>query len=659
MALRSDRTLWLGVALLAGCGGGLGEDVCQDFSALQGGAEISTVTESLAPVEARYDRLGRLRALEGDFPALGATKAEAAGAFLLAERGTLGLPEALELGVPELREGRAGSYLRFLPTYEGLRVIDADTVVHLHGEAPALRVHVVTLRLPEALSPAPLVAPIGPDEAISAALTVAGVSALAGAPEAELVVVSEPAPGYFAYRVLLPAKAPRGQFEVLVDAESGAVTAKRDLLRYADGTGLVFDPSPVGSTGNTALRDNNDATNATLDGARFSVTLRDLDGSGFLRGSFADVQDAANPRTNALDLVFNFDRNASGFEEVMTYFHIDRVQRRIQALGFTDIINRPQKVFTSALADDQSFYSPADRSLNFGTGGVDDAEDADIIVHEYGHAIQDDQGMGGGGDEGAMGEGFGDYLAASMMDVLSPEVSDTACVGDWDSTSYSSTNPPCLRRVDGRKHFPEFADGEVHDDGEMWAAALFALRESVGPDVADSLILESQFLLGGAASYQEGAQALLTADEDLFFGQNAEAISRVMIDQGLSRTLTPALAQGAVVDTQNVLVDPCEGQCGNFLDDTQIITSPGAFALRLHFAEFDTEVDGGCFGGTCDNVYLYDSQGRLYSILGGNLGRFDSVTIPGDTVQVRVVTDVSVNSRGYRIDRFDVIAACP
>jgi hypothetical protein len=37
-------------------------------------------------------------------------------------------------------------------------------------------------------------------------------------------------------------------------------------------------------------------------------------------------------------------------------------------------------------------------------GGVDDAEDADVILHEYGHAIQDNQvpGFGSSLEAGAM-----------------------------------------------------------------------------------------------------------------------------------------------------------------------------------------------------------------------------------------------------------------
>ena len=44
----------------------------------------------------------------------------------------------------------------------------------------------------------------------------------------------------------------------------------------------------------------------------------------------------------------------------------------------------------------------------FGKGGVDDAEDAEVIWHEYGHAIQDAQvpGFGAGHEAGVDGRGI-------------------------------------------------------------------------------------------------------------------------------------------------------------------------------------------------------------------------------------------------------------
>ena len=80
----------------------------------------------------------------------------------------------------------------------------------------------------------------------------------------------------------------------------------------------------------------------------------------------------------------------------MAYFQINRAESYIQSLGFGDatangIDDRAQVAVADAFKDDNSFYSPATRKIKYGSGGVDDAEDADVILHEYGHAIQDDQ----------------------------------------------------------------------------------------------------------------------------------------------------------------------------------------------------------------------------------------------------------------------------
>jgi len=50
--------------------------------------------------------------------------------------------------------------------------------------------------------------------------------------------------------------------------------------------------------------------------------------------------------------------------------------------------------------------------LRFGKGGVDDAEDAEVILHEYGHAMMDSQmipfGFGTSVEALSIGEGFAD-----------------------------------------------------------------------------------------------------------------------------------------------------------------------------------------------------------------------------------------------------------
>ena len=69
---------------------------------------------------------------------------------------------------------------------------------------------------------------------------------------------------------------------------------------------------------------------------------------------------------------------------------------------------------------DNSFATDHPKNeLRFGKGGVDDAEDAEVILHEYGHAIHFSQNFSFASEEaGAISEGFGDYWAVTVSDVV-------------------------------------------------------------------------------------------------------------------------------------------------------------------------------------------------------------------------------------------------
>lgn len=63
-----------------------------------------------------------------------------------------------------------------------------------------------------------------------------------------------------------------------------------------------------------------------------------------------------------------------------------------------------------------------------------------MILHEYGHAIHFSQNFVFGSEQaGAISEGFADYWAVTVGDVVSkalgvPELEPLPCVADWDST---------------------------------------------------------------------------------------------------------------------------------------------------------------------------------------------------------------------------------
>lgn len=381
---------------------------------------------------------------------------------------------------------------------------------------------------------------------------------------------------------------------------------------------------------------------------------------------------ARNSSTEKLSPYAIYDRSQAGFEQTNAYFHLTRAQERIQRLGFTNVNNRVQVATVDDSTQDNSFYSPSDLGLHFGTGGVDDAEDGDIVLHEYGHSIQDNQVPGfGGNDEGSMGEGFGDYISSSMADVLAPDaghpqVTSAACVGEWDSTAYAtpdSTGLTCLRRVDGTKHYPEDEAGEVHDDGEMWSAALWNLRGTLGADAMDTLVLEAHFLLTSSASFFTAAQAVVTTDANLNGGANEALLRRGFIKYGLLRTLsTPAT--GTVATSVAISADPTRaGSQGNYTsnaDESQTLTVPGAEGLIVHFTRIDLETSNQCLSNSCDNLYVLNGQGDLFQVVtGSSTNGLTTVAVPGDTVVLRFVSDSSTNRFGFHADRLDVLGAVP
>ena len=64
------------------------------------------------------------------------------------------------------------------------------------------------------------------------------------------------------------------------------------------------------------------------------MTLTNLDGSGFLRGDWANiVSETGNPAYSPTNTL-NYTRSQDEFEQVMAYFWITEAQKYIQSLGF-------------------------------------------------------------------------------------------------------------------------------------------------------------------------------------------------------------------------------------------------------------------------------------------------------------------------------------
>ena len=339
-----------------------------------------------------------------------------------------------------------------------------------------------------------------------------------------------------AWKVRLTRDKPREEWIVYINARSGARLSRYDNLAEATGRGLVFDPNPV-----TALGDHKLLLSAKKRARQpppvtyREVDLLDLDGRGRLDGARVTTAPTRKDRARRTDLDFRFLSHQHGFEEVMVYYHIDAALRYLESLGYRGrraIFQAPVRANVNGTRDDNSWYSPTERMLTFGTGDIDDAEDAETILHELGHAIQDAicPDFGQSHEAAAMGEGFGDYFAASFFEARKPARYRTA-VMSWDGLLIGlrgRTDPPALRHLDNDATYDDFKEkGDEHANGKIWGAVLWDIREALGRKRADCIIIESHFQLDGFTTFARGARAIIDADRNLNRGRNRNTLLRI------------------------------------------------------------------------------------------------------------------------------------
>ena len=479
--------------------------------------------------------LAVVAAAAGSFPVL-ATPAFGAGlsARVAAKLETANAPVAQLQQVSE-RRSLGATYVQVRQEVGGIPVLGSWATLSTAGAAGDLLLDHTRGRL---LRPAP--AKVKRAHAIRLAKRAARVRTLAGPVRASLALLPRGSGARLVWRVVIPAARPVGDFDVLVDSRAASVLQVRNRIERATTKALVFDPNPVVEQGSrTGLSDDGNKESAALTPLYRSVTLANLDPSGCLAGASVTVVLGRNSTcpTNRDFSAVTRSSNCGCFDGAMAYFHIDRMQRYIQSLGFANIANRSIPVHIHASGDDNSFYRPSDGSLNFGDGGVNDAQDADVIDHEYGHAMQDSQAAGFGDTEegGAIGEGWGDYWQAAQS--ANQGVADTfnVCFAEWDTSAVSNDTLPCLRRLDRGWTLPQArrqcVAEEIHCVGQAWSGLLWELRKAIGPGF-DRLILQSHFSYSPISGFADASLALIFADAQLTGGLNHGTLLNALIGHG-------------------------------------------------------------------------------------------------------------------------------
>jgi Zn-dependent metalloprotease len=327
---------------------------------------------------------------------------------------------------------------------------------------------------------------------------------------------------YMTWEVKVALKNPSEGHRVYVDVRNGDIIKKMDIF---------------------ALKNPNLTPESNIpEEAYTKVVLKGLDSSGFLSGEYVDTI-YTPARAYEPSYLFFYKRGDSRFCEVMVYYHVDSCQRFIQELGFQNVCNRQIKI--NAYAEGSGSYFDFDNNeIAYAAGELPDAEDADIIIHEYGHAILDDQVPNLNlTDEGcAIEQGFSDFLAACFFSEENDGFNREA-VGDWNGIGRVLH---CVRRVDSLKYYPENFLGvrRCDADGEIWSAALWDIYLVLGGNSEDkdkrlkarnrsiTLVIASHFYLNPLSKFIDGAEAIITANKHLYKGIDDEIIRGALVKRG-------------------------------------------------------------------------------------------------------------------------------
>ncbi|WP_240674567.1 peptidase [Burkholderia stabilis] len=338
--------------------------------------------------------------------------------------------------------------------------------------------------------------------------------------------------------------APSGDWIVLVDAHQGVVLRAEDRALHVRARGLVFNPDPLSPShsqyGGPGLVDDQDRNTALLTRAQFpAVFPASKDGGRYQLSSpyavcmdFEAPYDAACPTTDTPMLYF--DRSHVSFEAVNAYYHLT---------SYLDYVNRTLGVrakpyqYTGGLqfdphgleGGDNSHYVPSTGRLAFGQGGVDDAEDADVVIHELGHGLHDWLTHGRISNVEGLSEGLGDYLAAGYsrdMRQWQPGNTPYHWVMNWDGHNEYWPGRVTNWHV-GRRYPDDVRRASIHEAGQYWSSCNLVARDAIGGVAMDRAVLKGIAMTNAYSNQRAAAQAVVNAAVAMRYPQpTVEAILR-------------------------------------------------------------------------------------------------------------------------------------
>mgnify|MGYP005839026459 CR=1 FL=1 len=327
-------------------------------------------------------------------------------------------------------------------------------------------------------------------------------------------------------------------FKITYNAR-GEQFLKEDLQRYHSHVKQrdttisvqVFDPDPLTTARKnygSPYVDNNDQFVQELDDEIVTRTTRgDVNNGLFsLKNPFVEIMDFSSPSiappTSSGNNKFHYGREQDAFEAVNAFYHITNYKEHINGLGFTQLPGEVIEVDANALnGSDNSFFNTFNKRISLGEGGVDDAEDADVIIHEYFHAMvwKASPDNNPNVERSNLEEGLCDYMAVSYSRQRGLFNADR--MFSWDGHNEFWTG----RFVSSSKDYKQISFGtNIYQHTDLIASVLIDLNQQIGRNTTEQLVTEATFGLLPTTRFDQFACLMLRADSILNNGNSKAAI---------------------------------------------------------------------------------------------------------------------------------------
>jgi parallel beta-helix repeat protein len=344
------------------------------------------------------------------------------------------------------------------------------------------------------------------------------------------------------------------------------------------------------------------------------------------------------------------------------YYHANEAHDRFSSSPLNyDGVNTQVKVHVGAntrthFDDSDGNYIYIDAVSDF--NGKDEALASDVIYHEYTHfVINQIYGSGGiesGGKAEALEEGLGDYFAATFTN-------------DPHIFEYVGTILGAYRNINNSLEY-DGSKGQYWN-GQVIGGALWDVREAIGADHTDRLVLEAMQKQPRPKDFSELGSNMLLVDQDIHGGTHEDEIRAAFSSHnitiapldgvigGVSKTVkipqeaqtvpegaTATIKSGTTVrikDNANLIINGTltieEGVTFQLGNESQVkvygqVDANGAVGNRIHFERRYSDKSWRrikLFSGGNEFDYVTINDGELNMVVQGPNNTFNHVTSKG------------------------------